>query len=36
MDGDERMKAVVSGGQSARWLRRSGLVKVRHHGRSLV
>jgi hypothetical protein len=25
--------AVVSGGQSAWWLRRSGLPKVRHHGR---
>jgi hypothetical protein len=36
MAGDERMTAVASGGESARWLRRSGLAKVRHHGRSLV
>jgi hypothetical protein len=34
--GDVETTAVGSGGELARWLRRSGLVKVRHHGRSLV
>jgi hypothetical protein len=36
MDGNVGMRAVGSGGESAGWLRRSGLAKVRHHGRSLV
>ena len=36
MAGDAMTAAVGSGGESARWLRRSGLAKVRHHGRSLV
>ena len=33
MAGDAMTAAVVLGGQSALWLRRSGLSKVRHHGR---
>jgi hypothetical protein len=36
MDGDVGTTAVGSGGESAVWLRRSGLAKVPHHGRSLV
>ena len=34
--GDVGTTAVGLGGESARWLRKSGLVKVRHHGRLLV
>jgi hypothetical protein len=36
MASDVGMTAVGSGGESAGWLRRSGLAKIRHHGRSLV
>jgi hypothetical protein len=36
MAGDAMTAAVGSGGESAVWLRRSGLAKVWHHGRSLV
>jgi hypothetical protein len=36
MAGDVGTTVVGSGGKSAGWLRRSGLAKVQHHGRSLV
>lgn len=36
MADDTGMAAVGLWGESARWLRRSGLVKVRHHGRSIL
>jgi hypothetical protein len=35
MADDAGTAAVGLWGESARWLRRSGLVKVRHHGRSI-